>query len=291
MATGFPSTSILRLSVFSVLKKSSHLGERPAANSFLFSNRWTIVALSRFSTNPRRPQFTVELNPKADSLDRVKHSGLNLVHPDQSTAVCAANIEDDMWKFKEHTHMRSFDKFSIKFCHEDVLLTLIATPQFDLLLFPNQAPSDAREGKQPRFSHLLLASSKGIRDIMKDLLRSMKDHCPTRTATLLRLTTRTLLISVDCAPWCSQEFLEQLNSCTLRLCTCSILPWLLQTITPVPIAAATTSSPPATFVKLPTSWWSEEEEAVGQKFMSFLVQKHQLPHNPDLFLGVHLEED
>ena len=56
------------------------------------------------------PQFAVSLTPKANALDKVKHTGFNLVHPNP---VCVAKngkailcTEDDVWKFKEHTHIK-----------------------------------------------------------------------------------------------------------------------------------------------------------------------------------------
>ena len=101
---------------------------------------WTTVVPPRGSTNPRQPLLAIDLSlqfsgssiPKQKLLTRFSLAAsilYNLIR------ACAQNIEDDVWNFNEHTnHLTVVATFALIFCQVHVWLTLIATPQFDLLL-------------------------------------------------------------------------------------------------------------------------------------------------------------
>ena len=68
MATGFPSTSILCLSVSS--------GERLASNRSLFAKKWTIVALFWSTRNPRQNLLGIGLSLQFPSISKQKKVAL-----------------------------------------------------------------------------------------------------------------------------------------------------------------------------------------------------------------------
>ena len=130
-------------------------GERPAANSFPFSNTWTTVVPPRGSTNPRQPLLAIDLSlqfsgrsiPKQKLLTRFSLAAsilYNLIR------ACAQNIEDGVWNFNEHMYP-SLDSQS--HLYHNILSSWLSVPWQSLIFSCSpsrrayQAPSDAREDR------------------------------------------------------------------------------------------------------------------------------------------------